>query len=90
MDSKSSRESMTTEGAVELGKFLGGVPALLTRAAQLADRLDQITRNGLVLAPETVAALGRAETRRSRWMTAALWVIAATVLWFVWMIYRAM
>jgi ubiquinone biosynthesis protein len=63
---------------------------LLTRAAHLADQLDAITRNGLVLAPETVAAIGAAEARRSRWMTAALWVIALAVAWFVWMIYRAM
>jgi ubiquinone biosynthesis protein len=78
------------EGAVEVGRFLSGVPALLARAGNLADQLDAITRDGLVLAPETVAAIGAAEARRSRWMTFALWVIAATVVWFVWMIYRAM
>jgi ubiquinone biosynthesis protein len=78
------------EGAIELGKVLGGVPALLARAAHLADQLDAITRNGLVLAPQTVAAIGAAEARRSRWMTAALWIIAAGVAWFVWLIYRAM
>jgi ubiquinone biosynthesis protein len=77
------------EGAVEIGRFLSGVPALLARAGHLADQLDAITRNGLVLAPETVAAIGAAEARRSRWMTLALWAIAATVVWFVWMIYRA-
>ncbi|MFL6803576.1 MAG: ubiquinone biosynthesis protein UbiB, partial [Xanthobacteraceae bacterium] len=78
------------EIAVELGRSVSGMPALLTRAAQLADQLDAITRHGLVLAPETVAAIGAAEARRNRWMTAALWVIAAGVAWFVWMIYRAM
>ena len=78
------------EGSLEIGRFLSGVPALLTRAAHLADQLDAITRNGLLLAPETVAAIGAAEARRSRWMTAALWVIALAVAWFVWMIYRAM
>jgi ubiquinone biosynthesis protein len=78
------------EGTLELGRFLGGVPALLTRAGQLADQLDAITRNGLVLAPDTVAAIGAAEARRSRWMTTALWVIAVAVAWFVWMIWRAM
>jgi ubiquinone biosynthesis protein len=78
------------EGTAELGRFLGGLPALLTRAGQLADHLDAITRNGLVLAPETVAAIGAAEARRNRWMTAALWVIALGVAWFVWLIWRAM
>jgi ubiquinone biosynthesis protein len=66
------------------------VPALLARAGHLADQLDAITRNGLLLAPETVAAIGASEARRTRWMTIALWVIAALVAWFVWMIYRAM
>jgi ubiquinone biosynthesis protein len=61
--------------AAEMGRFLGGVPALLTRAGELAGHLDDITRDGLVLAPETVAAIGRAEARRNRWMTVALWVI---------------
>jgi ubiquinone biosynthesis protein len=78
-----------TEGAVELGRSLGGIPALLTRAGHLADQLDAITRDGLLLAPETVAAIGANEARRTRWMTIALWVIAALVAWFVWMIYRA-
>jgi ubiquinone biosynthesis protein len=78
------------ELAAELGKLLSGMPGLLTRTAQLADQLDAITRDGLVLAPETVAAIGAAEARRNRWMTAALWVIAIGVAWFVWLVYRAM
>jgi ubiquinone biosynthesis protein len=63
------------EGASELGRFLGSVPALLARGANLIDQLDAITRNGLVLAPETVRAIGTAEARRNRWMTVALWMI---------------
>ena len=69
------------QGAGEFGRFLAGVPALLTRGAELIDQLDAITRNGLVLAPETVAAIGRAEARRNRWMTLALWVIAGLLGW---------
>jgi ubiquinone biosynthesis protein len=65
------------DGAAEVGRFLGGVPQLLSRGASVVEQLDAITRDGLVLAPETIAAIGRAEARRSRWMTAALWVIAA-------------
>jgi ubiquinone biosynthesis protein len=79
-----------TAGTMELGKFLGGLPALLTRAGELADQLDAITRDGLVLAPATVAAIGAAEARKSRWMTVALWIIALGVAWFVWLIWRAM
>jgi ubiquinone biosynthesis protein len=67
-------------GASEIGRFLGGVPALLTRAASLVDQLDDITRDGLVLSPETVAAIGRAEARGNRWITAGIWVIAILLL----------
>src|SRR5206468_753657 len=64
------------EGTLELGRFLGEVPGLLARSAELIEQLDAITRDGLVLAPETVAAIGRAEARRNRWTAAALWAIA--------------
>jgi ubiquinone biosynthesis protein len=65
------------EGAGEVGRFLSAVPALLSRAAQVADQLDAATRDGIVLAPETVAAIAAAEARRNRWSAVALWVIAA-------------
>jgi len=63
-------------GALEVGKFLGSVPSLLTRAGRIAEQLDAATRDGVVLAPETVAAIGKAEARRNRWAATALWVIA--------------
>jgi ubiquinone biosynthesis protein len=72
------------EGAGEIGRFLGQVPGLLTRAATLIDQLDDITRDGLVLSPETVASIGRAEARRNRWTAAALWVIAALLALVLW------
>jgi len=68
------------DGAGEVGRFLGGVPALLSRGAVLVEQLDAITRDGLVLAPETVAAIGRAEARRNRWTAAALWTIAGLLV----------
>jgi ubiquinone biosynthesis protein len=71
------------EGARELGRFLGAVPALVERGAVLIEQLDAITRDGLVLAPETVAAIGRAEARRNRWTAAALWTIAALLGWLI-------
>ena len=40
--------------------FLAGVPGLMSRGAVLVEQLDAITRDGLVLAPETVAAIGAA------------------------------
>jgi len=65
------------QGAGEVGRFIGQVPGLLGRAGRIADQLDAATRDGIVLAPQTVAAIGLAEARRSRWTAAALWVIAA-------------
>jgi ubiquinone biosynthesis protein len=74
------------EGAAELGRFMGQVPGLLSRGAVLVEQLDAATRDGIVLAPETVAEIGRAEARRSRWTALALWVIAALLLYIVWLI----
>jgi len=72
------------EGAGEVGRFVAQVPSLLTRAGVLMDQLDEATRNGLALAPETVTAIGAAEARRNRWTTAALWVIAALMAGIAW------
>jgi ubiquinone biosynthesis protein len=74
------------EGAGEIGRFFGQVPGLLTRAGALLDQVDDITRDGLVLSPETVAAIGAAEARRNRWTAIALWVIAILLAWITWML----
>jgi ubiquinone biosynthesis protein len=71
------------EGAVEIGRFLGDVPGILSRGAVLLEQLDAITRDGLALAPATVAAIGRAEAQRNRWTAIALWTIAALLAWLV-------
>ena len=72
-----------SEGVGEIGRFIGAVPALLGRAAGLADQVDTMTRDGLVLAPETVERIGRAEARHNRGIAVALWVIAALLVWLV-------
>jgi ubiquinone biosynthesis protein len=71
------------EGAVEVGRFLGGVPGLLSRGARIADQLDAATRDGLVLSADTVRAIGDAEARRNRWTAVALWIIAGLLAWLV-------
>ena len=71
------------DGAGEIGRFLSQLPGLLTRAVNLADQLDAISRDGLVLAPETVAAIAAAETHKERWKTAALWVMAGLLAWLL-------
>jgi ubiquinone biosynthesis protein len=69
-------------GAAELGRFVGNAPGLLSRGARVLDQLDEMTRDGLVLSPQTIAELDKTEARRGRWIVAALWIIAALLLWF--------
>ena len=63
-------------GAGEIGLFLTRVPDLLRQTSHIAAQIDAATREGIVLAPETVAALATAERRGSRAGAMALWVIA--------------
>jgi ubiquinone biosynthesis protein len=74
------------EGAGEIGRFLGQVPGLLTRAGTLLDQLDDITRDGLVLSPQTVAEIGAAQARRNRWVAVGIWLIAALLAAITWML----
>jgi ubiquinone biosynthesis protein len=68
------------QGAAEVGRFVGNAPGLLSRGARVLGQLDEITRDGLVLSPQTIAEIDKAEARRGRWTAAALWVIAALLL----------
>jgi ubiquinone biosynthesis protein len=72
------------DGVFEVGRFMGQVPGLLSRGVVLIEQLDAATRNGIMLAPETVADIGRAEARRSRWTAIALWVIAGLLAYIAW------
>lgn len=74
------------DAAAGAAGFLAGVPSLMSRGAVLVEQLDAITRDGLVLAPETVAAIGAAEARRNRWTAIALWAIVALLAWIAWML----
>ncbi len=72
------------QGLGEFGRFLGKVPELLTQGSQVLERLDEITREGLLLlSPHTVAEIKKDETRLARWTVGALWVIAALLAWLV-------
>jgi ubiquinone biosynthesis protein len=71
------------DGLLELGRFLGVLPGLLSRGAALIEQLETATRDGHALTPETVEAIGRAEARRARWTVVALWTIAALLAWLI-------
>jgi ubiquinone biosynthesis protein len=64
-------------GAGELARYLSGLPVIAGRAVAVLEQLETMTREGLMLSPETIAAMGRTESKRSRWRTLALWVLAA-------------
>jgi ubiquinone biosynthesis protein len=70
-------------GAGELGRLVTRLPAVLMRGVHLVDQLDELTRDGRLLAPRTVAELEKDEARRSVLTLAALWAIAALLLWLV-------
>jgi len=67
-------------GAGDLARVLAGLPDIAARAVLVLEQLETMTREGLHLSPETVAAMGRAEGRKSRWRAIPLWIIAATFI----------
>ena len=64
-------------GAGDLARHLTGLPVIAARAVAVLEQIETMTRDGITLSPETIAAMGRSEGRKSRWRTIALWVIAA-------------
>jgi ubiquinone biosynthesis protein len=48
------------------------------------EQLETMTREGITLSPETIAEIGRAEGRRNRWRTLAVWIIALTIVGILW------
>ena len=71
-------------GAGELGKAAAALPALASRAVRVLEQFEVMVRDGMVLAPDTIAAIARARARQNRWRTVALWVIAITFLGILW------
>ncbi|GGG31835.1 2-polyprenylphenol 6-hydroxylase [Chelatococcus composti] len=64
-------------GAVSLAGFAAHLPSILNRGERIFEQLEIASERGFLLAPESVADIGRAEARRARWGNLALWVIAA-------------
>ena len=67
-------------GAGELGRVLAALPSIAARSVVVLEQLETMTREGIRLSPETIAAMGRSEGRKSRWRTVALWIIAGTFI----------
>ena len=67
--------------ASQVGRAAIALPEMLDRVERFTRRLEETTRHGFELAPGSIEAIGRAEARRARWGNAALWAIAALLLW---------
>ena len=50
--------------------------AIASRAVTVLEQLEEITREGHMLSPDTIEELGRKEAEKARWSTIALWIIA--------------
>ena len=67
------------EGATTIGRVLAEVPSLMTEAQTTLHLLSGMTRDGLRLAPETVADIGKAENRGVIWSRLPLWIAAVSL-----------
>jgi ubiquinone biosynthesis protein len=64
-------------GAGELGHLLSKLPEIASRTITVLEQMEDMTRDGHFLSPETIEALGRKEAKKARVSTIALCVIAA-------------
>jgi ubiquinone biosynthesis protein len=67
-------------GLWTLAGVVGDLPELALRAERVLNQLEDVTAKGVSLDRDSVAAIGRAEARGNRWSTAALWIIAASLM----------
>ena len=79
------RIQQAAHGAGDLGRILSGLPSIAARSVAALEQFEGMTREGLVLSPQTIAALGRQQARNRRWETVALWIIAVSLLGFLWL-----
>jgi ubiquinone biosynthesis protein len=71
-------------GAGELGRVFSGLPSIVSRAVTVLEQLETMSRDGLRLDPDTIAAIGRTRARQARWRSVGIWVIALTFLGILW------
>jgi len=67
-------------GLATLVGVASDLPDMALRGKLLLGRLEEMADKGLPLHQESVSAIGRAEARGNRWSTAALWIIALSLM----------
>jgi ubiquinone biosynthesis protein len=68
------------KGLWTLAGVVGDLPELALRAERVLNQLEDATAKGVSLNQDSIAAIGRAEARGHRWSTAALWIIAVSLM----------
>ncbi|MCB5174922.1 2-polyprenylphenol 6-hydroxylase [Microvirga lenta] len=74
------RMEQAGSGLLTLAGVIGDLPDLALRAERVLNQLEDVTAKGVSLERESIAAIGRAEARGARWGTAALWIIAVSLM----------
>ena len=67
-------------GAGEIAHLLTKLPEIANRAVTVLEQMEDMTREGHLLSPDTIDALGRKEAKKARLSTIALWVIAVATV----------
>lgn len=68
------------EGAENVGKFVGDLPALLLQAERAAASFAEMVRNGIHLDEDTTNRLSRQSKTNGWWTSLALWIAALSFL----------
>jgi ubiquinone biosynthesis protein len=74
------RMEQAGSGLLTLAGVIGDLPDIALRAERVLNQLEDLTAKGVTLERESIAAIGRAEARGHRWGTAALWIIALSLM----------
>lgn len=72
------------DGGNALLSLMRQAPDFAARTERLSREIDRMAEHGLKFDPETARAIGKAEARYARWGRAALWVIAAALVYIAW------
>ena len=67
-------------GVWTLAGVVADLPELALRAECVLNQLEDVTARGFNLHPQSIAAIGRAEAKGTRWGVVALWIIAIVLI----------
>ena len=71
-------------GAADLGRFIGQVPGILSRAERMAKEMAEMAETGIRLDQVTVDDIARSQVNQDRWGRRALWIGALSLVIIAW------